>query len=111
MSEAGGKTSMGMAPNIAGLLCYVLGWISGIVFLVVEKDNRFVRFHAIQSIVVFGVLGFASVILGYIPYIGVVIDWFIGILGLILWIILMIKAYQGQEYKLPWAGDFSKRHV
>ena len=46
------KTSTGLDENVAGLLCYILGWITGIVFLVIEPDNKFVRFHALQSIIV-----------------------------------------------------------
>ena len=103
------KTSTGLNENVAGLLCYVLGWISGIVFILIEQENKFVRFHAIQSIVVFGALTIASFILSWIPFIGVFFGWLISVLGLILWIVLMVKAYQGSRYKLPWAGDFAER--
>jgi len=105
------KTSTGLEENVAGLLCYVLGWITGLVFFMLEKENQFVRFHAMQSIVVFGVLSVASIVLSFIPFVGWVISWIIGILGFILWIALMIKAYQGQRYKLPWAGNFAERHI
>ena len=64
------KTSTGLDENVAGLLCYVLGWISGIVFLLIEPENKFVRFHAIQSIIVFGILNVAGIILNLIPFIG-----------------------------------------
>ena len=50
------KSSTGLDENIAGLLCYVLGWISGLVFLLLERDSNFVKFHAVQSIIVFGVV-------------------------------------------------------
>lgn len=105
------KTSTGLAENVAGLLCYVLGWITGIVFLLIEPENKFVRFHAVQSICVFGILTVAGIILGLIPFIGFVISWLISILSLILWIVLMVKAYQGKKYKLPWAGDFAEKKV
>ncbi len=49
-------TSTGLAENIAGLLCYVLGWITGLVFLLIECKNEFVRLHAMQSVIVFGAL-------------------------------------------------------
>jgi uncharacterized membrane protein len=117
VSAAKGRTSTGLEPNIAGLLCYVLGWVTGIIFLLLEKRNRFVRFHAIQSIATFGLLTAVSIalsILAVIPFLGVifsVVDWLIGILGFILWIVLMVKAYQGQMFKLPWAGDLAKRQV
>ncbi len=109
------KTSIGLTENVAGLLCYLLGWISGLVFLLIEQENKFVRFHAVQSIVTFGSITIVSIvlsILGLIPYLGVVFDianWIIGVLAFVLWIVLMVKAVQGTKYKLPWAGDFAEK--
>lgn len=111
MSEVKGKTSMGLEPNLAGLLCYVLGWVTGLIFFILEKENQFVRFHAMQSIVTFGALTVVSIILSFIPFIGWILGWLLSVLGFILWIILMIKAYQGQRYKLPWAGNFAEKQV
>jgi uncharacterized membrane protein len=111
MPKEKGKTSTGLEPNVAGLLCYVLGWVSGLVFFLLEKDNKFVRFHAMQSIVTFGALTVVNFILMFIPIIGWIISYLIGVLAFVLWIILMIKAYQGQEYKLPWAGDFAEKQA
>ena len=105
------KTSTGLEENIAGLLCYVLGWISGLVFFLIEKENKFVRFHAMQSIIVFGTLCVAGIILGWIPFIGWLIKWLISVLALVLWIVLMVKAYQGQKYKLPWAGNLAEKYA
>lgn len=105
------KTSTGLEANIAGLLCYVLGWISGLVFILIEKENKFVRFHAMQSIIVFGILNIAGIILGWIPFVGLFLWPLISVLGLILWIVLMVKAYQGIMYKLPWAGDLAERRI
>ena len=105
------KTSTGLEANVAGLLCYVAGWISGLVFILIEKENKFVRFHAMQSIIVFGVLSVASIVLGWIPLLNVVIVPLISVLGLVLWIVLMVKAYQGEKYKLPWAGDLAEKQV
>lgn len=106
-----GKTSTGLQQNVAGLLCYVVGWITGIIFLLLEKDNQFVRFHAIQSIVVFGAFTVADIILRFIPVIGWVLAWIIGVVAFILWIILMVKAYQGQTYKLPIAGNIAEQQL
>ena len=103
------KTATGLDENIAGLLCYVLGWISGIVFLVLEPKNKFVRYHAIQSIIVFGAITIASAILSWIPFIGGFLSWALGVLAIILWIVLMVKAYQGTKYKLPAAGDLAEK--
>ena len=111
MSEEKGKTGMGLEPNLAGLLCYVLGWVSGLVFFIMEKENQLVRFHAMQSIVVFGALTVVSIILTFIPIVGWILNILLRILGFVLWIMLMIKAYQGQMYKLPWAGDFAEKQV
>ena len=86
-------------------------WISGLVFLLLEKDNKFVRFHAMQSIVTFGALTVVIFILMFIPIIGWIISYLIGVLAFVLWIILMIKAAQGQKYKLPWAGNFAEKQA
>ena len=105
------KTSIGLEENVAGLLCYLLGWITGIIFLILEKESKFVKFHAIQSIATFLPLMIISWIFVWIPFIGVIISWFCSLLGLILWIILMIKAYQGEMYELPIVGEFAKEKV
>lgn len=76
-----------------------------------REGEHLVRFHAMQSIVTFGALTIVSIIISFIPFIGWILGWLISILGLILWIMLMIKAYQGQRYKLPWAGDFAEKWV
>jgi len=104
-------TSTGLSPNVAGLLCYVGIWISGIIFLVLEQRNKFVRFHAAQSIVAFGTLTVAGIILGLIPVVGVAFSSIIGIIGFIVWIIMMVKASNGEWYKLPWAGDVAEKIV
>jgi len=101
------KTSTGLDDNVAGLLCYVLGWISGTVFILIETENKFVRYHAMQSIIVFGILTVAGIILGFVPYIG----WLVPAISFILWVVLMVKAYQGAKYKLPWAGNLAERLI
>lgn len=109
------KTSMGLEENIAGLLCYVLGWITGIVFLVLEKENKFVRFHAMQSIATFlplmVIAWIINLVFMWIPFISWAISTLIWILVLILWLILMFKAYQGERYKLPIVGDFAEKQI
>jgi len=104
-------TSIGLSPNTAGLLCYVGGWISGVIFLVLEQKNKFVRFHAIQSIITFGTITVAGILLGLIPVVGVAFSSIIGIIGFIVWIIMMVKASSGEWYKLPWTGDAAERIV
>jgi len=99
------KTSTGLDENVAGLLCYVLGWITGLIFVLIEQENKFVRYHAFQSILVFGILTVVMAIFSLVP----VLNWIIGLLALALWIVLMVKAYQGTRYKLPWAGNLAEK--
>ena len=106
-----GKTSCGMQPNVAALLSYLLGIITGIIFYLIEKENKFVRFHAMQSLVTFGALFVLQIILGVIPVIGWVLLPLVGILTLVLWILLMIKAYQGELFKLPIAGEIAAKQI
>lgn len=106
------KTSTGMNQNVAGLLCYLAGWVTGLIFFLIEKENRFVRFHAMQSIITFGGLSALSMILTFIPVFG----WFmvatvIPLVWLILWILLMVKAYQGELFKLPMIGEIAEKNI
>lgn len=105
------NTALGIDENIEGLLCYVLGFATGVLFLVLEKDNKFVRFHAMQSIATFLGLFVISMVVGFIPIIGLVISPLIGLAGLILWLLLMFKAYNGEKYKLPIVGDFAEQQI
>ncbi len=105
------KTALGIDENIEGLLCYVLGFITGILFLILEKDNKFVRFHAMQSIATFLIIFVISIVIGFIPVIGLLLSPLIGLVALILWLLLMFKAYKGEKYKLPIAGDFAEQQV
>ncbi len=106
------KSSTGLSENVAGLLCYVLGWISGVIFVILENKSKFVRFHAIQSIYVFGVLTIIGIILRLIPgVVCYVISIIVGVIGFILWVVLMVKAYQGEKYKIPWAGNMAEKRV
>jgi uncharacterized membrane protein len=98
------KSSTGLDENVAGFLCYIFGFITGIVFLVVEKKSRFVKFHAKQSTITFLMLLVISLILGWIPIFG----FLILILSLILWLLLMIKALQGERYALPIVGKMAE---
>ena len=106
-----GKTSCGMQPNLAALLSYLLGFVSGIVFFIIEKENKFVRFHAMQSIITFGFLFVLGVILPFIPILGWMLIPLLWIFNIVIWIILMIKAYQGEEFKLPVAGEIAKQNA
>jgi uncharacterized membrane protein len=105
-----GKTSTGIQANVAALLSYLLGFITGIIFYLIEKENKFVRFHAMQSIVTFGALFVAGVVVGFLPVIGLALLPVLWVLEVVLWVILMIKAYQGEMFKLPVAGDIAEKN-
>ena len=100
-------SSTGLDENVAGFLCYLFGFITGIVFLAVEKKSRFVKFHAMQSTITFLSLFVITIIIGWIPIIGLLV-YPIWILSLILWLILMIKALRGERYSLPIVGNMAE---
>lgn len=105
------KTAAGINQNVAGLLCYLAGWITGLVFFLIEKENKFVRFHAMQSIITFGALTVLFMVLGFIPFVGGIIMPFLGLAQLVLWILLMVKAYNGVYFKLPVIGDLAEKNI
>jgi uncharacterized membrane protein len=104
------KTVLGVTENIEAVLCYVLGWVSGFIFLLLEKENKFVRFHALQSLIVFLLLS-GIMIIGIIPFIGWLISLLLWPVSLILWIVLMIKSFQGRLFKLPVIGEFVEKQI
>jgi len=105
------ESSTGLSANVAGLLCYVALWITGIIFIVLEKKSIFVKFHAWQSIMTFGVLTVAYLIFSRIPFIGWILSILIYILMAILWIILVIQAGTGKMWKVPLAGDWAEKQI
>jgi len=127
------KSSMNMEENIASALSYVLMWLTGIIFYFLEKENKTVRFHAMQSILtflpltiigwVFSWLGAPSVSYGgygiygtgvnYNPGIPALLwlSWLVYLLMFVLWLVLMFKAYQGEKFKLPVVGDIAEKQV
>ena len=103
--------SLGISQNMAGALTYLLGWVTGIVFLLIEKENSFVRFHAMQSVVVFAEFTIASIVVGWLPGIGVILSNALGVGGFFLWVFMMYQAFNGVRYKLPYAGDFAEKQL
>ena len=112
-----------MEENVAGLLCYVLGWVTGVIFFIIDK-RPFVRFHAAQSIVVFGGIAILYVILGMFLgaslfagglagaggfSIGFLLYPLLGLTAFILWILLMVKAYGHQKFRIPVAADLAEK--
>jgi uncharacterized membrane protein len=106
----------GLQENVAGLLCYVLGWLTGLIFLLIDK-RPFVRFHAAQSIVVFGALFLIRLVLtfgilgsGFYTFLSLwsLISMLVSLLTLVLWIVLMVQAYQGKMFEVPIAAGIAK---
>lgn len=106
------KTSIGLDENLTAALAYALGWITGVGLLLVEHENQFVRFHALQSSIVFGALcvlwfiGFSIPILGWVLSIVVVTP-----VSAIVWLLMLYKAYRGERFKLPIAGDIAEQRL
>lgn len=112
----------GLEPNVAALLAYLFGWLGGLIFFLIEKDNKFVRFAAMQSIllnvagfVVYFVLIFLTGILAVATYgIGAVFGLLMPVFWIgyvIVWVMLMVKAYQNQEWELPLIGKIARNAV
>ena len=107
----------GIQENLAGLLCYALGWVSGLIFFLIDK-RPFVRFHAMQSMMIFGAIficqwiflwsGFFGGILGY-AFVGL-LGTLLGLAALVCWILCMVKAFQNQRFKLPVIGDLAEQY-
>lgn len=118
-TPAGTGTQPGLAENVAGLLCYALGWVTGLIFFLIDK-RPYVRFHAAQSIVVFGGLHVVSIVLGWIFGVGFLLGGWTGfslgvflagivnLVALVLWVVLMVKAYQGQRFEVPIAAGIAQ---
>lgn len=113
-------TSTGLEPNVAGALSYLFMPVGGIVFFLIEKESRFVRFHAAQSIVVgLGLIGawiaftIVSAILGMIPVLGALVAMLLwaalSLGGLAVWLLLTLRAYQGREWEVPMAGEYARK--
>lgn len=101
----GTKSSTGLDENIAGLLCYVGVFVTGIVFLILEKNSSFVRFHAMQSTVLFLALWLVGMIVGFIPIVGLLLSPITWLLSVVLWVVLMLKTYQKERLEIPVVTD------
>lgn len=111
----GATGTEGLAENVAGALCYSLWWLTGLIFFFVDKRPT-VKFHAAQSIVVFGALHIAEIILarfiitsfftGGWTFVWMLTD-LVWLVGVVLWILLMVKAYQGEKFRVPIAADIA----
>jgi len=109
--HAAQTTSTGLDENIAGLLTYVFSPISALILLLIEKESKFVKFHAIQAII-FSIAYFVlSIILGFIPLLGLLITILSFPVYLVLVVILAYKAYKHEMFKLPVIGDIAEKQL
>ena len=110
-----GPSSMNIDPKLAMGLSYLGGWVTGLIFFLLEKQNRQVRFHAMQSILFFGGLTVLNIIISIagtagVPFLGL-LGFVVGIVGFVGWIVLMINGFQGKYFKLPVVGDYAERYA
>jgi uncharacterized membrane protein len=118
-----GSTNLGVAPNVGGLLCYApccIGLIFSIVAVIVEKQSRFLRFHAFQGLLFHGAVivvviavQIALILIGFVSQGLAIIGhmlWLVAGLGILaLEILLMVKAYNNEEYELPTLGEMARK--
>jgi uncharacterized membrane protein len=104
-------SSTGLDPTLAALLAYLVGPITGLLFLLIEKKSRFVRFHAMQSTITFLALFVVMIVANAVPLLGPLIGFLAWILMLVLWVLLMVRALQGEWYKLPVVGDMAEERA
>ncbi len=97
--------------NLMAALSYLLFFVSGIIFLILEKNNRFVRFHAMQSTLTFSVIFIVIVLLSFVPVVGLVVNAIVYAVAVVVWIILMLKAFAGEYYKLPYFGNLAENQL
>lgn len=105
MAEAKGN------ENLMAAASYLLGFVTGIIFLLLEKQSKFVRFHAMQSTILFGGIFVANIALGFIPILGWLVGLVLSLVAFILWIVLMWKAFQGEMYKVPYVGAIAEKQL
>jgi uncharacterized membrane protein len=110
-TSSAGKSTTGLDQNIAGALTYLGGAVTGVLFLIIDKDNKFVRFHAMQSTITFVAVLVLSFVFFAIPIIGWILYPLFMIGVLVLWLFLMYKAFNGQMYKLPYVGDLAEKQL
>lgn len=97
--------------NLMAAASYLLGFITGIIFLLIEKQSKFVRFHAMQSTILFGGVFVLNFALGFIPILGWLVGLLLSLAAFVLWIVCMWKAFQGETYKVPFVGAIAEKQL
>ena len=99
-----------MKSTTKGALCYLLWWITGLIFLATEKEDEFVRKNAAQSFLLGLFFTVANVVLGFLPFIGGIVSALLSLLAFVLWILLMVKASQNTYFRIPLAADLAEAY-
>ena len=113
----GEPSKLNMDVNLAGALCYLFACISGLVFFLLETENKRIRFHALQSLMVFSLLLVAQVGTWFLTIFGPdfflwnILHGMVALTQFILWLVLIIKTFHGDTVKVPVIGDFVARTV
>ncbi len=113
-------SSTGLAPNAAAALAYLAWWLSGLLFFLVERESGFVKFHAAQALVGLGALWAAGLTLWVFALAALFVSasafqvllylaYGVWVVGLIAWAICIVRAWKGEEFELPWAGNIARR--
>lgn len=105
------KSSTGLPEHLAGALCYLVPFVGGIVFLGLEQHSRFVLFHALQSLIAFGLLMVLHVLAGLVPLLGPLLAALCFLTGFAVWLLMIFQALRGNWYRLPWAGALAERQL
>lgn len=103
------NSSIGLDENIGGMLCYI--FIIGLIFLFMEKENRFIRFHALQAVFLGVFLFILNLVFAVIPIIGWILSLLMGPFVLFMIVFMMYQAYKGKLYKLPVIGDMAEKQL
>ena len=104
------KSSTGLDENVAGALAYFMWFFTGILFLVIEKNSKFVRFHAMQSSLLFGGLFVINLVLGFTLVFAMLLP-LVWLVELGLWLFMMYKAFNKETFKLPIIGDIAEKQI
>lgn len=115
-----GATSTGVDARLSALLCYTAWWVSGLVFLVVEQQHRTVRFHAAQSLILFGGLSLLIAALSGVSVAMLLVSAtafqamrtlaeLVWVLAVVIWLVMMVKTYKYESWRIPLVAEFADR--
>ena len=116
--EGDGAKSIGERQRITASLSYLLGFVSGLVVFLASKEKDYIRFHAMQSMVTLGTFTLIALVLrvfalipSFVGVVFIVLMWAVVAIGFVSWILLMVNAYWGERFLMPWFGEFAERET